>query len=56
VLIVRVKNLRIEIWAKKKGDTRGGDCWWSVGGVRVQGQRLKESTNFLTLVKFVKSV
>jgi hypothetical protein len=36
MLVVRVKNLRIEIWAKKEEDSGGGDCWWSVGGVRVQ--------------------
>jgi hypothetical protein len=46
VLVARVENLRIEIWTKEKRDTRGGDCGWSVEGVKVQGQRLKESTIF----------
>ena len=35
VLVAKVENLRIEIWAKGKRDTRGGDCRWSVEGVRV---------------------
>jgi len=46
VLVVRVEILRIEIWAKKKGDTGGGDYGWSVRGVRVRDKRLKESTFF----------
>jgi hypothetical protein len=49
--------VRVEIWAKKKGDTGGGDYGWSVRGVRVRDKRLKESTFFfLTLAKLVKSV